>query len=83
MALYLIAIFIFSRNRAIHGVHMHGLLTFQNFFVFDATFTTIAFAHVPYSLQNAVNINARAQCTEIGIPKCDGHTYIEMRSRIS
>ena len=39
-----------------------------------------SFAHAP-------SMHARAQCTEISIPKRDGHTYIptqnKMRSRIS
>ena len=34
-----------------------------------------SFAHAPY-MQHAVNTNARVQCTEINIPKHDGHTYI-------
>ena len=55
------------------------------FFLFDrsdvhdnsaATF----FAHAPY-MQHAGNTNARAQCTEISIPKRDGHTYIHTYRR--
>ena len=34
-----------------------------------------SFAHAPY-MQHAGNTDAHAQCTEISIPKRDGHTYI-------
>ena len=30
----------------------------------------------PLTCSHAVNTNARAQCTELNIPKRDGHTYI-------
>ena len=57
-----------------------GMLVFLPFFVFDriATFTTIVRPHplrTPLYM-HAGNSNARAQCTEISIPKRDGHTYI-------
>ena len=34
-------------------------------------------SHTPlHACKHAGNSNARAQCTEISIPKRDGHTYI-------
>ena len=36
-----------------------------------------SFAHAPlHACKHAGNSNARVQCTEISIPKRDGHTYI-------
>ena len=81
----------FSRNGAIHGVRMLVFLPFLCS-IFHDNSAASSFAHAPLlACKHAGNSNARAQCTEISIPKRDGHTYIhtyiptqnEMRSRIS
>ena len=60
-------------------------LTADEFLPFHDNSAARSFAHAP--LHAAGNTNARAQCTEISIPKRDGHTNIptqsEIRSRIS
>ena len=68
----------FSRNGATDGIHM---LVFLPFFVCVRSHCDVhdnsaatSFAHAP--LQHVGNSNAHAQCTEISIPKRDGHTYI-------
>ena len=63
-------------------------MVFLPFIVFDhiATFNdnsaASSFVHAPlHACKHAGNSNVRVQCTEISIPKCDGHTCIHTYRR--
>ena len=78
---FLIAIFMFMQSKWSHPWRPHaGLLTVlcirSHCDVHDNSAAS-SFAHAPlHACKHTGNSNARAQCTEIGIPKRDGHTYI-------